>query len=280
MKKNSDKTKLNEDVDVQKDEFADMKPEKSDSSNKKKYFNITKFLPNAITITAMCFGLSSIRLALFNEWECAVLCIFVSALLDMLDGKVASMLAQSSPFGLQLDSLSDLICFGVAPAVILYLMSMSYIGKFGWGICMFFTVCCAMRLARFNVSHAPTEEVSELDKKYFTGIPAPAGAIMALFPMILFFETENYFFLKPTVIGIFLLTSGALMVSTIKTFSSKMIEINNNNTWIALTIIAFVIICLTTRLWLSLSILVAAYMILIPGGAYEYSKAASQKNSK
>ena len=94
----------------------------TDKDIKRKQISVTKFLPNAITITAMCFGLSSIRFALYNEWEYAVLCVLASALLDMFDGKVARILDQSSPFGLQLDSLSDLICFGVAPSIILYLI--------------------------------------------------------------------------------------------------------------------------------------------------------------
>ena len=251
----------------------------TDKGIKRKQINVTKFLPNAITITAMCFGLSSIRFALYNEWEYAVLCVLASALLDMFDGKVARILDQSSPFGLQLDSLSDLICFGVAPSVILYLISMSYVGKVGWGVCMFLTVCCALRLARFNVAHGGDPETTELDRRYFTGVPAPMGAIIALFPMILFFETESYKFLEPCCIGTFLLLSGSLMVCTLRTFSSKMIEINNGNTHMALIVMAFVIICLVTRLWMSLSVLIFTYILLIPYGAYEYSKQLSEKTS-
>lgn len=241
---------------------------------------LAKFLPNAVTITAMCFGLSSIRFAQCNEWEYAVLCILVSALLDMFDGKIARFLDQSSTFGLELDSLSDLVCFGVAPSVVLYLASMQQMGRIGWGICMFYTVCCALRLARFNVVHRCTEEASDLDRKYFTGIPAPAGAIVALFPLILFFETETFAFVRPFFIAFFLMFSGCLMVSTVRTFSSKIIEINNTNSWIALTVIAFLIICLTTRIWLSLSVLVAAYVLTIPWGIHEYSKASRSKKEK
>lgn len=241
---------------------------------------LAKFLPNAVTITAMCFGLSSIRFAQCYEWEYAVLCILVSALLDMFDGKIARFLDQSTAFGLELDSLSDMVCFGVAPSVVLYLASMQQLGKIGWGICIFYTVCCALRLARFNVVHSCNEELSELDRKYFTGIPAPAGALMALFPLILFFETDNFMIVQPFYVAFFLVFSGCLMVSTIKTFSSKIIEINSTNSWIALTIIAFMIICLTTRLWLSLSLLVSSYILLIPCGVYEYSKASGRVSKK
>ena len=259
-----------------------MKSENSKPSRAEalKTSTLAKFLPNAVTIAAMCFGLSSIRFAQCNEWEYAVLCILVSALLDMFDGKIARFLDQSSTFGLELDSLSDLVCFGVAPSVVLYLASMQQIGKIGWGICMFYTVCCALRLARFNVVHRCAENVSDLDRKYFTGIPAPAGAIVALFPLILFFETENFAIVGPFCVAFFLMFSGCLMVSTIRTFSSKIIEINNTNSWIALTAIAFLIICLTTRIWLSLSVLVAVYILTIPCGIHEYSKALRSTKEK
>ena len=191
--------------------FESVKSEGSKSSRTEvlKTSTLAKFLPNAVTITAMCFGLSSIRFAQCNEWEYAVLCILVSALLDMFDGKIARFLDQSSTFGLELDSLSDLVCFGVAPSVVLYFASMQQIGKIGWGICMFYTVCCALRLARFNVIHRCNEDISDLDCKYFTGIPAPAGAIIALFPLILFFETESFTIVRPFYIAFFLAFSYA-----------------------------------------------------------------------
>ncbi len=246
-------------------------------NQKHKTFHLSKFLPNAVTITAMCFGLTSIKFALSNEWEYAVLCIFVSSLLDMCDGKVARLLRQSSPFGMQLDSLSDLVCFGVAPAIILYLMSMSYAGKAGWAICLFFAVCCAMRLARFNVSHVPDVKLSELDIKYFTGVPAPAGAILALFPMILFFATEKYCFLSPHISALFLLVSGVLMVSTLRTVSSKMFEVDRDNAWMALTGVALIIIFLITDLWLTLSVLISLYILSLPIGVYFYNRAVNNQ---
>lgn len=233
---------------------------------------LIRFLPNTITITALCFGLSSIRFALCGKWEYAVLCIFASALLDMCDGKVARMISQSSAFGLEMDSLSDLVCFGVAPSIVLYLSSMNFLGKVGWGICMFFTVCCALRLARFNVSHAFAKPVPLLEKRYFMGVPAPAGAIIALFPLILSFETGNGNFASSEVVGAFLIVGGALMISTLRTFSSKMVEVTSGNAWVVLTAIALVVICLTTRLWLTLSFLIAVYILLIPAGAYSYKR--------
>ena len=241
---------------------------------------LAKFLPNAVTITAMCFGLSAIRFAQSNEWEYAVFCILVSALLDMFDGKIARFLDQSSAFGLELDSLSDLVCFGVAPSVVLYLAAMQQVGKIGWGICMFYTICCAMRLARFNVAHARSEQVSDLDQKYFVGIPAPAGAIVALFPLILFFETENFTIVQPFFIAFFLMFAGCMMISTVRTFSSKIVEVSNTNSWITLAIIAFVIICFATRLWMTLSVSIVFYLVTIPYGIYQYSETLKVTKTK
>lgn len=256
------------------------KVEKSSKREILKTSTLAKFLPNVVTITAMCFGLSSIRFAQSNEWEYAVFCILVSALLDMLDGKIARFLDHSTTLGLELDSLSDLVCFGVAPSIVLYLSTMQQVGRIGWGICMFYTVCCALRLARFNVSQVNSEQTSDLDRKYFIGIPAPAGAVVALFPLILFFETESFTIVRPFYVASFLAFSGCMMVSTVRTFSSKIIEINSTNSWIALMVIAFVIICLTTRLWLSLSVLIAFYLITIPYGVYEYSEALKAAKRK
>ncbi|MDR2067491.1 MAG: CDP-alcohol phosphatidyltransferase family protein, partial [Holosporaceae bacterium] len=114
--------------------------ENGDGLLMRKSATLAKFLPSTITISALCFGLTSIRLALFYSWELAVLCIFVAALLDALDGKIARLLGQSSQFGAELDSLSDLVCFGVAPSIILFLKSVHMLGSAGWGACMFFSV--------------------------------------------------------------------------------------------------------------------------------------------
>ncbi|MDR1982964.1 MAG: CDP-diacylglycerol--serine O-phosphatidyltransferase [Holosporaceae bacterium] len=233
---------------------------------------LIKFLPSTITISAFCVGLTSIRLALFHRWELAIFCIFISAVLDALDGKVARLIGQSSQFGAQLDSLSDLVCFGVAPAIVLFQISNRLLGSIGWGICMFFTVCCALRLARFNAEMLQNEEKSEREKKYFKGVPAPAGAILAVFPMILFFQTDNYVFLNPLCVSCGLLISGGLMISCLRTFSSKIIEIDNGSAPVALLCISFLVIFLITDIWLTLAVLVTLYLFSIPLGIYRYAQ--------
>jgi len=120
-------------------------------------------------------------------------------------------------------------------------------------------------------------QISDIDKKYFTGVPAPAGAILSLFPMILFFTTERLCFVTPTIIACSLFVSGVLMISTVKTISSKMLEVDKANAWMALTCIALIVICLVTDLWLALSMLIGLYVILIPIGAYMYTSAVSNQ---
>jgi CDP-diacylglycerol--serine O-phosphatidyltransferase len=200
------------------------------------------------------------------------MCIFVSAVLDALDGKVARLLGQSSRFGAELDSLSDLVCFGVAPSIILFLRSAQAYGRIGWGACMFFTICCALRLARFNTLQAMVDQKPEWTKKYFSGVPAPAGAVLVMFPMILFFETGNCSFLSPQLVTFCLLTSGALMISTLKTFSSKMLESLNCSAFFLLLSISFLVICLVSEPWLTLSILIISYVVSIPYGVRRYSR--------
>lgn len=233
---------------------------------------LAKFLPSTITITGFCFGLTAIRFALFQRWEYAVMCIFIAALLDAFDGRVARAIGQSSALGAELDSLSDLVCFGVAPAVVLFLRSMYLFEGVGWAVCMFFTVCCAIRLARFNAAIWCGEPQDDIEKRFFTGVPAPAGAMIALLPMTMFFETSKMMFLKPGFIAICLVFSGVLMLSTIKTFSTKMVQIDNGSIVQALLAIALCVICLITNVWLSLSLFTIAYAVAIPLGVFEYHK--------
>ena len=239
----------------------------------KKKAMLIKVLPSTVTLTAFCFGLTSIRFALFGKWEYAVLCIFISALLDAFDGKVARLLGQSSQFGAQLDSLSDLVCFGVAPSIILFLNSMHSLEKIGWGVCMFFTVCCAIRLARFNTMQLMGDEKPAWAKKYFNGVPAPAGAILGLYPLILYFKSGKECCLHPLFAAFWLILAGSLMISTLKTFSSKMVEMKNGLKAPELLIIGLIVILLITDLWLTLSVMVFIYILSVPYSANEYVKA-------
>ena len=234
--------------------------------------SIMKMLPNIITIASFCFGLTAIRFALFQKWEIAVACVLISALPDAFDGRVARMIGHSSQFGAELDSLSDLVCFGVAPAMLLFLRVIYRLEGFGWGICMFFAVCCALRLARFNAVQILNEPQPDWMKKYFTGVPAPAGAIIALFPMILYFTTDNIAFLSPFFVSVCALFSGIMMISRVRSFSSKMIEFKEGFASPELVIMTLIIICLITAPWITLSVLTSVYIAMIPYGAYCYKR--------
>ena len=147
-----------------------------------------RLVPNIITVGALCAGLTAVRFAIAGKWEFAAIAILVAAVLDALDGTIARLLKAASDFGAELDSLSDVVAFGVAPALIIYFWSLSTIGGFGWAAALFFAVCCALRLARFN---STLETRPAYAFKFFTGVPAPAGALLSLLPLVLVRETER-----------------------------------------------------------------------------------------
>jgi len=138
-------------------------------------------LPNILTLIGVCIGLSSIKFALDSKYEIAIIAIIFAALIDGLDGRIARLIKGTSKVGKELDSLTDVISFGVAPAFIMYFWSLNNLGKFGWLLCLIYVVCVALRLARFNV-HS-NEEASWKDN-FFEGVPSPAGGILVLMPLI------------------------------------------------------------------------------------------------
>jgi CDP-diacylglycerol---serine O-phosphatidyltransferase len=148
---------------------------------------INHLIPNMLTMLSLCGGLMAIRYAILGKWEHCIYALVVSAILDTLDGRIARMLKATSPFGAELDSLSDLVAFGVAPTFIIYLWSLQETGPLGWIACIVFTCCAALRLARFNVDIGlgSVSDKPPFATRYFTGVPTPAGAGLALLPMIL-----------------------------------------------------------------------------------------------
>jgi len=250
--------------------------------------NIRPLFPNAVTMTALAFGVSSINMSLWGNWEWAVAFIMLSMVFDFLDGKVARMLGVSSRFGAELDSLSDFVSFGVAPGILMYLWTMKLdvfreagraeaVGVY-WVFALFLALCCATRLARFN---------SLLDEKqpsywthFFMGVPAPAGAGLAMFPIILWFATDCKIFHSPLLVGFFLCFSGVMMASRIPTLCLKHLHVSKslgNVLWIcALALLA----CLFCARWETLSLIGGAYLISIPVSIYyffKFKKASGEK---
>ena len=185
---------------------------------------INTLLPNMMTMLALAAGMTAIRYALHQHWHEAVIAISVAAVFDALDGRIARLLKGQSQFGAELDSLSDVVSFGVAPALIMYMWGLEAARSFGWIAALLFGACAALRLARFNVSLGAAAEKPPWAFNYFTGVPAPAGAGLLLLPVIASFELGEYgeFLLRsPVVLVVWTVAIAALMISALPTFSLK-----------------------------------------------------------
>ena len=180
-----------------------------------KGLTVGKLIPNLITVSAACAGLTSIRFAVEGRWEHAVAAIFVAAILDALDGRMARILNASSEFGAQLDSLSDIVSFGVAPAMVLYFWSLQTAGGIGWAVTLFFIVCCGLRLARFN---SMLGKLPPYAYNYFSGVPAPAGALMSLVPIVIHLSFGLDMVMEPVFVGTWSVIMACLMVSQVPTY--------------------------------------------------------------
>jgi CDP-diacylglycerol--serine O-phosphatidyltransferase len=179
---------------------------------------VRTLLPNLITLLALCAGLTGMRLAVEGKLEWAVAAIVFAALLDGVDGRLARMLKDTSRFGAELDSLADFVNFGVAPAIILYFWGLQELGNAGWIAAMVFAICAGLRLARFNVM-AEDPNRPPWTGNYFTGMPAPGGAIAVLLPIYLYF-LFGAARVAPLVL-VYTLAIAFLMVSRIPVFSGK-----------------------------------------------------------
>ena len=188
--------------------------------NRFKAIPVRTLLPNLITLLALCAGLTAIRLAVENKLDLALAAIVFAALLDGIDGRVARMLKGTSRFGAELDSLADFVNFGVAPALILYFWGLHELKSAGWIVALVFAICAALRLARFNVMiDDPNKPVWA--GNFFTGIPAPAGAMTVLLPIYLSFLGVSSGLFTVWVTFFYTLAIGLLMVSRLPVFSGK-----------------------------------------------------------
>lgn len=249
---------------------------KTKQSNKQVTLPISRLFPNIITIIAICFGFTSIRFALNEQWDIATYFIIISGILDMLDGRIARLLKATSDFGAQLDSLADLVNFGIAPAIVLYLWNMHHIEPkgLGWSIALFYTICQAIRLARFN-SDLVNPERPEWKNVFFTGVPAPAGAYLAVMPIMLSFKTDIISNTHPLLIGIYLVVIGVLMASRIPTFATKKIIIQKKYISLVLVAAGLLIGAIIVEPWIILPLLGILYICSIPFSIKAYLKLSS-----
>lgn len=224
---------------------------------------INRLLPNVLTTLALCAGMTAIRFAIQAQWRAAVIAILVAALLDALDGRIARLLNGQSKFGAELDSLSDAISFGVAPAMLLFLWVMKNGGGLGWVSVLAFTVCSALRLARFNAKLGESD-LPPWAFNYFTGVPAPAGAGLALLPLIASFEIGPGIVGHPLVVGIWTVLVALLMVSRLPTFSLKGIRVPHRHIVPVLVVVGLVAASLVSAPWATLALIGLAYLMSLP----------------
>jgi len=229
-------------------------------------------LPNAITLIGVCIGLTSIKFALDGKFALAVIAILFAGLMDALDGRIARLIKGTSKMGKELDSLGDVISFGVAPALIMYFWNLQYLEKLGWFVCLIYVVCVALRLARFNIS---SEEDPSWKDNFFQGMPAPAGGIMVLMPLVLSFSGVGNYFTEinyDLVVPTFFIVVSILLISTIPTYSFKKIVIPRTMTKFLLFGIVLFFGALLVYTFKVLAISSLVYVCLIPVSYFHYKK--------
>ena len=232
---------------------------------------VRTLLPNLITLLALCAGLTAIRLSVEGRLELALAAIVFAALLDGIDGRVARMLKGTSRFGAELDSLADFVNFGVAPALILYFWGLHEIKSAGWIAAMVFAICAGLRLARFNVMiDDPNKPVWAAD--FFTGIPAPAGAITVLLPIYLYFLGASNGLFTAWATFIYTLTIALLMVSTLPVFSGKRVgkRVPPDFVLLVFVVVVLVFALLLSYPWVMLTLGTIGYLCVLPFGWLSY----------
>lgn len=228
-------------------------------------------IPNAITTLALCLGLTGVSLAVRGEWERALAAIVLAGVLDGLDGRIARLLRAQSRFGAELDSLSDNIAFGTAPALILFLWSLQTAPRFGWLASLALAVCCALRLARFNARIDAAEQPHK-SAGFNTGVPAPAGAGLAFVPIFLWLITGNPLFREWQPVMAWTLFVAALMISSLPTYSWSSIRIRRDWRLFALAGVALLGAALIVAPWQTLLAVAVLYLLMIPFGLASYAR--------
>ena len=244
-------------------------------------------VPNAVTALALCSGLFGIRFGIGGEWDKAVAAVVIAAILDGLDGRIARLLNGQSRFGAELDSLSDVTAFGVAPAIILYLWVLQPLAeqgadferwtRYGWLFALAYAVCAALRLARFN---ANIDSVEQPHKKagFLTGVPAPAGAGLVLLPVYLWHWTGEPIFREIWLAAPWAAMVGFLMISNLATFSWGSLRLRSHVRLGALVVIALVFAALISAPFPTLSVAALLYALMIPFSIASYAKVRRQRS--
>ena len=235
-----------------------------------KKLSLRSLIPNLFTFLSLTLGLTALKFAIESKWQISVSLVVFASFLDNIDGKIARFLKSNSNFGVELDSLSDLISFGVTPAIIVYLWSKSLMIDGVWAMVIFYAICSSSRLAKFNItSH---ENKSQKDMKFFSGISTPAAAGLTLLPMMLNFRFNTDFFINEHFIKFYLLIPSILMISNIPTFSFKGIKFEKKLVPLVIILLASFLSLLLTDFWLAMIILITIYFLSIPLAFYDFKK--------
>jgi len=239
------------------------------SSKKTRYL-----LPNILTLGGVCLGISSIKFSIDGNYSLAVIFILLAAILDALDGRIARLIKGTSEFGKELDSLTDFVSFGIAPVFILYFWELNNYGKLGWAITLIYSVCCVLRLARFNLTKIDDQQLWK--SNYFEGVPSPAGGILILMPLIFELADLNLNFNIKNLTPYFTILIAILMVSKFPTLSLKKISISPKATAFILLGIGMIFISLLDYTFETLLVFGLVYLISIPVSFFMYKN----KNKK
>ncbi|PSJ61256.1 CDP-diacylglycerol--serine O-phosphatidyltransferase [Pseudaminobacter soli (ex Li et al. 2025)] len=237
-------------------------------------------MPNLITVLAICAGLSGIRLAFEMRFETAVVMVLIAAFLDGIDGRIARALKATSKFGAQMDSLADIVNFGVAPALVLYAFLLDRAGSPGWIAALLFAIACGLRLARFNVLDEEQNR-SSWQSEYFVGVPAPAGAVVVMLPIYLVFigavvPDRTFGFISSG----FTVLVALLLVSRLPVYSGKKVRIPGDKVLPLILGVALFVLLLVTYPWQTLSVSAIAYLVFLPLSARAYSRRARLEAEK
>ena len=225
-------------------------------------------LPNILTIAGVCLGISSIKFSLDLNFSMAVIFITLAAILDALDGRIARLIKGTSDFGKELDSLTDFVSFGIAPAFIIYFWELNKYGKLGWAITLIYSVCCVLRLARFNLTKIKPEEAWK--QNYFEGVPSPIGALLILSPLVLELTEFNFLINNNYFVPSFTLVVAVLLISKIPTYSFKKIKIKPALTVFILLGIGISLVTLMFFTFETLLIFSFFYILSIPMACFTY----------
>ena len=235
---------------------------------------LRSLVPNAITMLALCAGATGVRFAIGGEFDKAAAAIVIAGVLDGVDGRIARLLKGTSRFGAELDSLSDVTAFGMAPAFILYLWSLQYLGRGGWVVALLYAVCCALRLARFNAA-LDTEDLPKKQLGYTTGIPAPAGAGMVLLPLFLWLSGVAGW-LDPVAhaggIAVLTIVTGLAMISAMPGWGWKSIRVPRQGRLWALLVVGIFAAALAQAPWVTLGVITIGYALAFPFATLAYRR--------